>query len=80
MVTHIQMKRTSLSQYPRVCVLEQIYSICIVALHSNETDSSLNLNGFTDDNSIMKEFNQNLPVEERDTIDLLVHNLRLKSG
>ena len=42
---------------------------------SNEIDPSLNLNGLTDDHCIMKEFNPNLPVEESDTIDLLVSNL-----
>ena len=37
--------------------------------------SSLNLNGFANNHSIMKEFNPSLPVEESDTIDLLVNNL-----
>ena len=42
---------------------------------SKVIDSCLNLNGFANDHSIMKEFNPNLPVEESDTIDLLVNNL-----
>ena len=42
---------------------------------SKEIDSSLNLDKFADDHSIMKEFNPNLPVEESDTIDLLVKYL-----
>ena len=36
---------------------------------SEVIDSSLNLKGFFNDCSIMKEFNPNLPVEESDTID-----------
>ena len=42
---------------------------------SKVVDCSLNLNGFTNDHSIMKEFNPNFSVEESDTIDLLVNNL-----
>ena len=42
---------------------------------SKVIDYSLNLNAFTNDHSIMKEFNPNLPVVESDTIDLLVNNL-----
>ena len=42
---------------------------------SKVIDPSLNLNGFTDDHMIMKEFNPNLTVEGSDTIDLLVNNL-----
>ena len=42
---------------------------------SKVIDSSLNLNGFANDHSIMKEFNPNLPVEESKTIDLIVNNL-----
>ena len=51
--------------------LFNIYSSTI----SKVIDSGLNLNGFTKDHSIMKEFNPNLPVEESETIDLLVNNL-----
>ena len=36
---------------------------------SKVIDSSLNLNGFADDHSIMKILNSNLPVEESYTID-----------
>ena len=42
---------------------------------SNEKDPSVNLSGFVDDHSIMKEFNPNLQVKKSDTIDLLVNNL-----
>ena len=42
---------------------------------SKVTYSSLNLNRFTNDHSIMKKFSPNLLVEESDTIDLLVSNL-----
>ena len=42
---------------------------------SKELDPSFNLIGFADDHSIMKEFNPNLPVEENDTIVLLINNL-----
>ena len=42
---------------------------------SKEIDPSLDLNGFSDDHSIMKEFNPNLQVEESNNIVLLVNNL-----
>ena len=42
---------------------------------SKVIDSSLNLNGFANDHSIMKEFNPNLSVEESETVDLLINNL-----
>ena len=42
---------------------------------SNEIDPNLNLNGFVDDHSIMKEFNPNLQVQGSDTLNLLVNNL-----
>ena len=42
---------------------------------SNEIDPSLNLTGFADDHSIMKEFNPNLQAEESDTMYLLVNYL-----
>ena len=51
--------------------LFNIYSSTI----SNEIDPNLNLNGFVDDHSIMKEFNPSLQVEESYTMDLLVNNL-----
>ena len=68
------MKRTLHFSVPQascsVANLSNMYSGTI----SKVIDSSLILNGFTNDHSIMKEFNPNLPVEERDTIDLLVNN------
>ena len=47
---------------------------------SKEVDPSLNLIGFVDDHSIMKEFNPYLPAEENKTIDLLINHLaRIKT-
>ena len=42
---------------------------------SKELDPSLNFIGFEDDHSITKEFNLDLPLEENDTIVLLINNL-----
>ena len=59
---------------PGLCFGANLFNMYSITI-SKVIDSSLNLNGFADDHSFMKEFNPNLPTEEIDTIDLLVHNL-----
>ena len=72
--TYLHKKYLTFSVSQGLCFGANLFNMYSSTI-SKVIDSSLSLNGFVNDHSIMKEFNPNLPVEESDTIDLLVNNL-----
>ena len=72
--TYLDKKDLTFSVPQGLCSGANVFSMYISTI-SKVIDSSLNLNGFTNDHSIIKGLNQNLLVNESDTMDLIVNNL-----
>ena len=62
--TYTDKKDLTFSVPPGSCSGANLFNLYSSTI-SKVIDSSLNLNGFADDHSVMKEFNPNLPVERK---------------